>query len=110
MKEMYAADPNTAFDETLKFALYFLIPAAILFLIFFLYLTVIQIIAFAKGLTPLPKRCCIFTVLFGMAIAVPLRLINVPFTNALGAGWISLGNIWMFCGLLAATGKMSHTK
>lgn len=110
MKRMYATDPNTAFDETVKFALYFLIPATILFLIFFLYLTIIQIIAFAKGFTPLPKRCLIFTVLFGMAIAVPLRLINVPFTNALGAGWISLGNIWMFCGLLAATGKMSHTK
>lgn len=110
MKRMYAADPNMAFNVTARFALYFLIPATILFLIFFLYLTITQISAFANGLTPLPKRCLIFTVLLGMAIAVPLRLINVPFTNALGAGWISLGNIWMFCGLLSATGKMSHTK
>lgn len=53
-----------------------------------------------------PILCWIFTVLFGMVAAVPLRLIDVPLTNALGAGWISLGNIWMLGGLLAATGKM----
>lgn len=110
MKKMYVIAPDTAFEETSQFAMYFLIPATVLFLIFFLCLVVTQLCAFAKGLTPLPKYYWIFTVLFGMVIVVPFRLINVPFTNALGAGWISLGNIWMFGGLLAATGKNAHTK
>lgn len=110
MKKMYAADPNTAFHETVKFGMYYLIPATIVFLIFFLYMAVTQIRAFAKGLTPLPKRCLIFSVLFGALIIVIFKLFNTPFTNAITAGWISLGNIWMFGGLLAATGKIVHTK
>ena len=35
MKKMYEHDPDTAFDESLKFILYFLLPAMILFLIFY---------------------------------------------------------------------------
>lgn len=110
MRKMYAVDPNTSFDETVKFAAYFLIPATVLFMIFFLYMTFTQIAAFAKGLTPLSKYCRIFTALFGIATAVPLRLKNVPFINALGTGWISLGNIRLFGGPLAATGKIEHRK
>lgn len=110
MKKMYVVNPNTAFNETLKFAAYFLLPAMVLFMIFFLYMIITQINAFAKGLTPLPKYCWVFTVLFGMALVVPLKFFNTPFTNALAAGWISLGNIWMFGGLLAATGKITREK
>ena len=100
MKKMYEHDPDTAFDESLKFILYFLIPATILFLIFYVVLITVHIKAFAKGLTPLPKRAWIFNPLFGLLAAVVLKLPNVPLTNALAAGWINLGNLWMFGGLL----------
>lgn len=110
MKKMYAADPNTAFNETFKFGMYYLIPATVVFLIFFLYMTITQIRAFAKGLTPLPKRCWLFSILFGVLIVVIFRSFNTPLTNAIAAGWISLGNIWMFGGLLAATSKVASSK
>ena len=100
MKKMYELDPDTAFDESLKFILYFLIPATILFLIFYVVLITVHIKAFAKGLTPLPKRAWIFNPLFGLLAAVVLKLPNIPLTNALAAGWINLGNLWMFGGLL----------
>ena len=108
MKKIYAISPNAVLEETVKFATYFLIPATVLFMIFFLYMVVTQIYAFAKGLTPLPKYCLIFTVLFGVVIALPLKLVNAPLTNALASGWINLGNIWMFCGLLVETKKEAN--
>ena len=100
MKKLYEHDPDTAFDESLKFILYFLLPAAILLLIFYVVLITVHIKAFAKGLTPLPKRAWIFNPLFGLLAAMVLQLPNIPLTNALAAGWINLGNLWMFGGLL----------
>ncbi len=51
-KHMMLHDPDAAFDLTVKFGLYFLLPALILFLIFFFVMSGAQIAAFAKGLTP----------------------------------------------------------
>ena len=82
------------------------IPATVLFLVFFLILTMTQIKAFAKGLTPLPKWAWIFSVLFGLPMAVALKIPNLPLTNAFATGWINIGNIWMFCGLLCLTKNM----
>ncbi len=75
----------------------------ILFLISFLIVTVTQMRAFAKGLTPLPKRAWVFSVLVGLPVAVACKIPNLPLTNALATGWISIGNIWMFGGLLFLT-------
>ena len=100
MKKMYECSPDTAYELTVGFMLYFLVPATVLFLVFFLILTMTQIKAFAKGLTPLPKWACIFSVLFGLPAAVVLKIPSLPLTNALATGWISIGNIWMFGGLL----------
>ena len=105
LKKMYAYSPDTALEMTMKFLIYFLAPATVLFLIFFFILIVTQIRGFAKGLTPLPKWAWIFSVLFGLLLAAVLKLPNLPLTNALATGWISIGNIWMFGGLLLITGK-----
>jgi hypothetical protein len=49
----------------------------------------------------------VFSVLFGFVFAVVMRLIgNYGLTNALAAGWISIGNLWMMCGLLIASKKV----
>ena len=95
-------------DETLlRYAAYFLLPAFALFWIFFAILAVTQIMAFAKGQTPLPKWCWIFSMPVGMLIAMlPSAFGNVPFCNALSCAWIAFGNLWMFGGLLAETKRI----
>ena len=84
----------------------FLLPATGLFLLFFLLLTVTQISAFLKGHTPYPKWCAVFSPFFGVTAILIARLVgNHAITNALSTGWISIGNIWMFCGLLVMMRK-----
>ena len=98
---MMRESPDAAYDLTLRFGLYFLLPAMILFLIFFFVMSAAQIAAFAKGMTPYPKWCWIFSMPVGMAAAMLLKFAgNHAVINGLTAAWISIGNIWMFGGLL----------
>lgn len=98
---MMQESPDAAFELTLRFSLYFLLPAMILFLIFFFVMSVAQISAFAKGLTPYPKWCWIFSMPVGMTATALLKFSgNHAVANGLTAAWISIGNIWMFGGLL----------
>lgn len=93
-----------------SYAAYFLLPACALFWIFFLLLNITQIKAFAKGHTPCPRWGCIFSVLFGMLIAMfPNVFGNRPFVNALSCAWIAFGNLWMFGGLLITVKKAENT-
>ena len=95
-----AGNPQ-AFERTIDFAKYFLLPATIIFLIFFLVLVITQISAFAKGLTPYPKWCWIFSLLFGIVFMAVLKLFgNKALVNGLSTAWISIGDIWMYGGLL----------
>ncbi len=103
MKEV---SPETAVQMTVSYALYFLLPALILFLVFYLIHSYAQISAFAKGLTPYPKWCWIFSLPVGMTAVFLLNFLgNHILVNAVTAGWISIGNIWMFGGLLAVMKK-----
>ena len=107
LKHFYADDPSTAIQEMLCFIGWFLLPVTVIFLVFFLLAAVVQIRAFSKGHTPLPRRCWVFSVLFGFVFAVVMRLIgNYGLTNALATGWISIGNLWMMSGLLSASRKV----
>lgn len=103
MKEMYACNPDRTLEMTAGYLICFLVPATALFLIAFLIVAVTQMRAFVKGLTPLPKWGWVFSVLFGVPAAVLLKMPNLPLTNALATGWISIGNLWMFGGLLFLT-------
>ena len=99
-KYMMAVSPETALENSVKFGAYFLLPGTAAFLIFYLIHSVAQITAFAKGLTPYPRWCWIFSLPVGMGVTYLLKLAgNYAITNALTAGWISIGNIWMFGGL-----------
>ena len=100
-KHMMLAAPDNAYDLTVRFGLYFLLPAMILFLIFFIVMSAAQISAFAKGVTPYPKWCWIFSMPVGMAATMLLKFAgNHAVINGLTAAWISIGNIWTFGGLL----------
>ena len=94
-------------DELLmQYAGYFLLPAFALFWIFFLVLEITQIRAFAKGLTPYPKRCWVYSMPVGMAAAMLMNVFgNVPWVNAVSCAWIGIGNLWMFGGLLISMKK-----
>lgn len=86
----------------LKYTAYFVLPAFVLFWMSFAVLEITQIRAFAKGLTPYPKWCWVFSLPVGMAAAMLLNVFgNLPWVNAISCAWISVGNLWMFGGLLA---------
>lgn len=94
-----------------RFAAYFLLPAFALFWIFFVVLEAAQIKAFAKGQTPCPKWCWVFSLPVGMLAAVlPGAIVNHPFANALSCAWIAFANLWMFGGLLAVMMKTGKGK
>lgn len=106
LKHFYADNPATAMQQTLVFIGWFLLPATVIFLVFFLLAIIVQIRAFAHGHTPLPRWCWVFSLLFGFIFAVLIRLFgDHGLTNALATGWISIGNLWMMSGLLIASGK-----
>lgn len=105
-KKRYMISPDSAVSETMKFAAYFLLPATGLFVVFFFLTAGVQISAFAKGKTPYPKWCAVFSFLFGFVVIAVMKAIgDYPLTNALSTGWISLGSIFMLCGLLFCSGK-----
>lgn len=104
---MYTANQKAALDAAGKFGAYFLLPGMILFMIFFVVLCGVQISAFVNGMTPYPRWCWIFSLPIGMLLTMLFKVFgNQAWANALTAGWISIGNIWMFAGLLA-TMKMA---
>ena len=93
--------PDTAESICVKFGLYFLLPGMIVFFVFWIIQHVAHIRAFAKGYTPYPKWCWMFCPAVGMAVTMLLKFIpETPLRNAITAGWISIGNLWMFLGLL----------
>jgi hypothetical protein len=82
----------------------FSLPIYLLLVIFWLPMMIIQFKAFAKGLTPYPKKAKWFCVPIGAVPALVVAVILGPNT-ALGAGigtmFLSFGNAFMFGGLLA---------
>ena len=89
-----------------RYAAYFLLPSLALFWVFFLILEIAHIKAFAKGFTPYPKWCWVFSMPVGMAAAMLIGMTgNHPLANAFSCGWIAVGNLWMFGGLLATMNR-----
>ena len=100
-KYMLQASPEMALDAAVRFGAFFLLPGMMAYSIFWFIQSVTHILAFSKGLTPYPKWCWIFCLPVGMAVTSLFHLFgNHAWVNAITAGWISIGNIWMFGGLL----------
>ena len=96
------------FDKTMQFAKLFLLPVSGVFFVFFLIAAITQIAAFARGLTPYPKWCWVFSMLSGIVIIVIMRFAgNHPLAYAISTAWISIGALWTFGGLLAMSSKIS---
>lgn len=105
-KTLYMVDPALALEKSIRFGLYFMVPACLLFFVSFCVMTTVQIHAFATGKTPYPRWCWIFSLAFIVVVAMFTTPFSAsPLANALGAAWISIANIWMFGGLLLAAKK-----
>ncbi len=107
VKHFYADNPATVSQEALRWIGWFLMPATIIFVVFFRLTAIVQIKAFRAGHTPLPRWCWIFSILFGLLWAVVMKLIgDYGITNALATAWISVGNLWTMGGLLWMTKRV----
>ncbi|MBE6118179.1 MAG: hypothetical protein E7188_06495 [Erysipelotrichaceae bacterium] len=101
-----AAGQAVGYNIALKYMLYFLLPAAAVFGVFFIGANMVQFIAFLKGRTPFPKWYCIFNPLIGKALFNSVRLLgNTALINGIGTSNMSLGAIVMFTALLLGWGK-----
>mgnify|MGYP007101836890 CR=1 FL=1 len=103
------AGQEVAYNIAVEYLLYFLLPAAAVFMVFFFGANIIQFIAFAKGNTPFPKWYCIFNLLIFMWVFNSVRLFgNYAITNGIGTSNKSLGAIVMFAALLVGSRKYVH--
>lgn len=96
-----AAGREIGYAVARSYLLYFLLPAAAVFGVFFIGASAVQFIAFAKGRTPFPKWYCVFNLLIGKAVFNALRQLgNTALINGIGTSNLSLGAIVMFAALL----------
>ncbi len=96
-----AAGQEIGYDIALRYMLYFMLPAAAVFSVFFIGASAVQFIAFVKGLTPFPKWYCVFNLLIGKAVFNAVRQLgSTALINGIGTSNMSLGAIVMFAALL----------
>lgn len=94
-------NPDMAINEALAFAKLFLVPVTAIFFVFFMIMNIVQIMAFAKGKTPYPRWCLVFTMFLGIIDIVVMRMAgNHAWAYALATGWLSFGSLITFSGLL----------
>ena len=106
-----AAGQEIGRDIALKYVLYFLLPAAAVFGVFFIGANVVQFVAFIKGRTPFPKWYCVFNLLIGKAVFNSVRRLgNTALINGIGTSNMSLGAIVMFTALLLGWKKYAGEK
>ena len=96
-----AAGEAVGRDIAMKYLLFFLLPVAVVFAVFFVGANIVQFIAFAKGRTPFPRWYCAFNLLVGKAVFNAARQLgNTALINGIGTSNMSLGAIVMFTALL----------
>ena len=96
-----AAGREIGYNIAMKYLLYFLLPAAAVFGVFFIGAGAVQFIAFVKGRTPFPRWYCVFNLLIGKGVFNAARQLgNTELFNGIGTSNMSLGAIVMFTALL----------
>lgn len=104
------SDPGTALEIITNYMSCFVIPAIVLFFIFFLVLTITQIRAFMQEKTPLPKIYGIFSPLVAILVSKICELIgDHAIANAIGTAWLHVGFVFMYAGLLVGVSRL-HKK
>lgn len=57
---------------------------------------------------PTPRRCWVFSDLFGLRVLLVRLVGDYGVTNAPATAWISVGSLWMMGGLCIEAGKASQ--
>jgi hypothetical protein len=101
----YFLEMNPSRAEELAKPLFygFCLPVYILLICFCLPMIIVQIKAFRKGYTPYPKFAWIFNTLIGSIPALVIGLLigtDIAIGHAIGTTFLSVGNAFMFLGLL----------
>ena len=105
-KYMTATNPSVALAGSVKFSLYFLLPLYIALLSAWIIMVYAHIKAFAKGLSPYPRWCWVFSMLVGTLLFSFITIFGShAIVNAIMVGAFSLGNIWTLGGHLLMLGK-----
>lgn len=105
-KYMTAADPNNALAAAIKFASYFLLPLYIVLLTCWIIIVYAHITAVAKGFSPYPRWCWVFSMPVGALLFSPISVFgNHALVNAITVGALTLGNIWALGGSLLMLSK-----
>jgi hypothetical protein len=106
-----AAGAEVGRDIATRYLLYFLLPAAAVFSVFFIGASAVQFVAFAKECTPFPKWYCVFNLLIGKAAFNSVRRLgNTALVNGIGTSNMSLGAIVLFTALLLGWKKYVREK
>lgn len=101
-----AAGQAVGYDIALQYVLYFILPVAVVFYIFFAGSSIVQFVGIVKGKTPLPKWYAVFNLLIVSVLFNALRNIgNYPIINGIGTSNKSLSAIVMFIALYIGFGK-----
>ncbi len=66
LRHFYADDAAQVVQRMTPWLGWFLLPATLVFAVFFFLAAIVQIRAFRAGHTPLPRRCWVFSLLFGL--------------------------------------------
>lgn len=101
-----AAGQTAGYAIALQYVLYFILPASLVFYVFFAGSSIVQFIGIVKGYTPFPKWYALFNLLIVSVLFNALRNIgNYAVVNGIGTSNKSLGAIIMFIALYAGFGK-----
>ncbi len=96
-----AAGTEAAYDITRRYIMYFVVPAAAVFAVFFIGTCLVQFIAFIRGNTPFPRWYCVFNMLVGKAVFNGVRFLGrSALINGIATSNMSLSAIIMFTALL----------
>ncbi len=105
-KYMTVASPYTALAASMKFVSYFPLPLYIALLTCWIVMVYAHIKAVAKGFSPYPRWCWVFSMPVGtLFVSLISTFGNYAIVNAIMVGAFSLGNIWELSGHLLMLGK-----
>lgn len=101
-----AAGQEIGYDIALRYVMYFILPVAVVFYVFFVGSSIVQFVGIIKGYTPLPKWYALFNLLILSMFFNACRGIgNYAIINGIGTSNKSMAAIMMFLALFVGYGK-----
>lgn len=99
-----------ALDFIQPYMMRFVMPAMIIFFVFYIIFNIMQIKVISGKHTLLSKQYWIFTpIIFSAAVYILCMPFNtIPIMNAISSAWCHIGFIWMYVGLLIGISRAEN--